>query len=624
MKGIFTLLLVLLSSGFSIAQKLIYKVNLNDVSNDQLKVETRFSEIKFNSDTLIFAFPKTVPGTYATQDYGKYIENLKAFDSKGNELKVKCKKVNSYYIYKAKDLSKITYTVNDSWDSGEKKDKIFEPAGTNFEDKKNFVLNTGGVFGFLIGYELAANEIKFEKEMSILGSSGMRNIEDLKGQKFMSENYHQTVDCPILFAPPDTARFKVGNAFVLIHCYHESGEKISKKVYNEIKESMGAIEKFLGELPVKNYDFLIYVKDYKAVGKNLEHPENLSLKEKIKLFKMFKGQGFGALEHKNSSLYFLPDFGKDSYLSMVKDVCIHEFMHIITPLNLHSEHISKFNYLNPVMSKHLWLYEGITEYFAGIIQLKGDVLKLNEYLGVMKSKINEAKKYPTEKFSFAEMSANILKKPYKGEYNQVYARGAVMGMLLDFEIMRLTNGEKTLKDVIMSLVKKYGKNKFIPEDKLISEFVNDVHPDLQKFFDDYVTGTKPLNIEGGFATVGLKYIKDYQMTLPKSPAYDNDLKFSPMVMGGFSKVASVGPNEWAGIKPGDLINVGEAYTGCKDADGNFLKEGDKGSMKIQRGTETVVLTFPITYTTRLVKEEILNPENKTPEQEKLFNKWVNN
>ena len=37
-------------------------------------------------DEITFHFPKTVPGTYSLDNYGKYIEAVKAFDTKGKEL----------------------------------------------------------------------------------------------------------------------------------------------------------------------------------------------------------------------------------------------------------------------------------------------------------------------------------------------------------------------------------------------------------------------------------------------------------------------------------------------------------------------------------------------------------
>ncbi|NDC83463.1 hypothetical protein EB093_07390, partial [bacterium] len=100
----------------------------------------------------------------------------------------------------------------------------------------------------------------------------------------------------------------------------------------------------------------------------------------IKLVASIAGKGFGALEHGNSSVYFLPDLGEEMLVESVKDVAIHEFMHIITPLNLHSECIGNFNYENPKMSRHLWLYEGVTEYFAGLIQVRSGIISRSNYV----------------------------------------------------------------------------------------------------------------------------------------------------------------------------------------------------------------------------------------------------
>jgi predicted metalloprotease with PDZ domain len=48
----------------------------------------------------------------------------------------------------------------------------------------------------------------------------------------------------------------------------------------------------------------------------------------------------------------------------MKDVVSHEFFHIVTPLTIHSKEIHYFDYNSPKMSEHLWMYEGVTEYFA--------------------------------------------------------------------------------------------------------------------------------------------------------------------------------------------------------------------------------------------------------------------
>ena len=71
----------------------------------------------------------------------------------------------------------------------------------------------------------------------------------------------------------------------------------------------------------------------------------------------------------------------------VRDFAAHEFFHIITPLSIHSEEIGNFDYSDPKMSKHLWLYEGVTEYFAGHVQVRQGLMKLDDYIDVIHGKI---------------------------------------------------------------------------------------------------------------------------------------------------------------------------------------------------------------------------------------------
>ncbi len=58
----------------------------------------------------------------------------------------------------------------------------------------------------------------------------------------------------------------------------------------------------------------------------------------------------------------------------------HEFLHILTPLNLHSEIIQPFNFEVPTSSEHIWLYEGVTEWASDIMQMRGGLIGTDEYL----------------------------------------------------------------------------------------------------------------------------------------------------------------------------------------------------------------------------------------------------
>jgi predicted metalloprotease with PDZ domain len=572
-----------------------YKIDLTNVVDDRVKVtvdatltnlsETFDGKYRFN-------FPATIPGTYATLDYGRFIHEFQAFNSDGKPLKVS-KKKNTYTI-KGKP-AKIEYWAEDSFDARIRKNKVFEPAGTNNQERRNFLLNAAGYFGFFEGLEDLPVSLEVNKSPSLYGLSAMESYSYGNTQNFYARDYHHFLDCPVMVSKPDTTSFMLGGAKVTIGVFTENGRELSKDIYRQVKTSMKAIEAFLqGDLPVDNYAFIFYIKDHTEF-ESLFNGSEIKIGTIFKALRKLAGKGFGALEHGNSSVYYLPDFGGTTVLDGMADVCIHEFFHILTPLGLHSEEIGNFNYIEPKMSKHLWLYEGITEYFAGISQVKGGVITKDEYLTkVLKGKIRSAARYPTKKMSFTEMSENVLDKPYKKQYGQVYQRGALMGALLDIRIMELTQGEKDLHDIILTLRDKYGPNESFNDDEIIEEFVSLVHPDLQQFFDSYVTGREELPIKSYLAKVGVEYDRNYVGPLIAHPVNDNDVKRSRLIVGQKMTIKKVGKDDFVGFKPGDKVSIldDKLFSGPQ-----ALEPGETIEISVLRDGENIQLP----YTVRMVE-----------------------
>lgn len=125
-------------------------IDLNTIKDD--KVSVTITPPKFNANEIVFHIPKTVPGTYSTDNYGKLVDDFKAFDKNGKELKTSKTDENSWKISNATTLSKVTYKVNDTYDSeagkGFMKDDIFSPAGTNILEGKNFMVNNHAFVGY--------------------------------------------------------------------------------------------------------------------------------------------------------------------------------------------------------------------------------------------------------------------------------------------------------------------------------------------------------------------------------------------------------------------------------------------------------------------------------------------
>ena len=188
--------------------------------------------------------------------------------------------------------------------------------------------------------------------------------------------------------------------------------------------------------------------------------------------------------------------------SMV-DVVSHEFFHIVTPLSLHSEDIHYFDYNNPTFSKHLWMYEGVTEYFATLFQVNQGLVEERDFLNKIMGKIQQSKQL-NDAMSFTIMSENVLKAPYKDQYLNVYQKGALIGMCIDILMREESNGNRGILSLMKELSNKYGKNKPFDDDKIIDEIVAMTYPSLREFFDDHVIGDVPINYNDFFAKVGLE------------------------------------------------------------------------------------------------------------------------
>ena len=606
-------------------EKYIYSVDLNEVENDRVYVHLHCPGL--NQDTVIFHFPKTIPGTYKELDYGEMIQSIEPKDHEGNLLPYEKIGKNIFQITQARDLTMIHYWIDDTWDHPKTMRRIWAMGGTNIEEGENFVINASGWFGFFDSLELVPIQV------SLVQPEGMRSFSALPMETefentvvFNARDYHHLIDCPIMISEPDTATFMVANTKVFIEThYNGEGSGYANLIKKEIQPSMEAVATFTDSLPVDEYHFIMYIRDGRDFMETLQS-KDVGLYKKVKtVIKNISMFSMGALEHGNSSFYTLTDFGDSSYTSMIKRVALHEFMHIFTPLNLHSEYIGEFDYVDPRMSKHLWLYEGITEYFANLIQVQSGLMTpLEFFAGQMGGKIRRASKYPETKIPFTEMSERVFEKKYGRHYGQVYQRGAIIGLLLDIEIIRLTDGEKTLKDIILALSSKFGLYTSFDEETIFDEFTALVHPDLRKWFADHVEGTVPLDVEGGLTEIGIEYSLKGKHSAPKRILNDYGSKEFRISFGKYRKVKKVGKKDPIGFKIGDQIDTDKLREKFYDDHGFPVAEGTEVIITVKRDGKIIELPYSMELKERKYKHRLRIMKGQSETQTKYNSIWLGN
>lgn len=610
MKKLFICLLICgFSSGLLAQSDYKYSLDLTQVDNDQLTVELLPPLI--SEESITFFLPKLIPGTYKVSDYGKFVSDLKALDKKGRELPVEKKSENSWEIRNSRKLAKLTYKVADIMDAADD-NGIYMMAASNIEANKNFVIHTPAFFGYFDNMKKLPIELSIIKPAGFFGSTGLTPTSITNSTEiFKIKDYDHLADSPLMYNLPDTTSVRVGNADVLISVYAPGNQVTSSFLAARFDEMLQAQKSYLGgKLPVDKYAFILYFADPTTA-----RPSQ------------------GALEHSNSSFYYLSEMPQEVLAPHLVDIAAHEFFHIVTPLTMHSEEIANFNFNQPKLSKHLWLYEGVTEYASDHIQVRSGLNSPVEFLDKLAVKINTSGSNYDDNLAFTELSEGAAGK-YASQYPNVYEKGALIAAMLDLRLIELSDGKMDLQDLILKMSREFGKDSPFKDDQLFSHIARLSYPEIGEFLNTYVGGNKPLPYEEYFKKAGILYDKapDIKLaTLGKVGISFNQEK----QMLEINNVAQM--NEFGkqmGYQKGDLLvslqgHAVNPQNFSKQMELYNTKTKDKEQVevkvlrKVDEDYKEVVLLAPAMLVTVPGQVSLKMDPNANPQQLKYRAVWIN-
>jgi len=584
-------------------------IDLNTVVDDKIQVVVNPQKIK--EESAVYQIPAIVPGTYAISDYGKFVSDFKAFDYDGNELTVEKLDANSWQINDAKKMDKVSYWVDDTFDSKEKHN-IDVMAGTNIEEGKNFFLNLPGFVGYFKGKKETPYTITVKHPENLYETTSLINRNTTKETNtedvFVASRYDVISDNPIMYAPLNNVSFTTNGINVTLSVYSPNNVHAAKDVEEALKTMVEAQTNFLEGFKTTNeYNILVYLFDPK----------------------IYKWNSFGALEHLSSTTVVYPEnFTKERLANgMINGTISHEFFHIVTPLSVHSEEIHTFDFNKPNMSQHLWMYEGVTEYFANLFQVNQGLITEQQFLNEMQSKITTSLRY-NDSMSFTTMSKNILEGEYAKNYGNVYQKGALIGMTLDIILREESKGTYGVRDLMKDLSDKYGANKPFKDNEILDEIVRMTYPAVGEFFKNHLIGNTPIEYITYLNKAGVvkkieplksSYLVDSRNQLFITANDKSEIIFTNRTNSGLTAL---------GIKAGDILKSvnGEAIT-LQNARQILiksvrLKQGDSIAFDILRNGKTMKIEGKVTKVTAerevFVIEDLPADNTKT----KLRTAWL--
>lgn len=461
-----------------------YKVfiNVSQPKENGLEVHVVPPLISLEGDSVIYEMARVIPGTYSISNFGQFVQDLKVLDHNGNPLEYQQLTPNRWYVPSGEDVYKFTYVVEETFGNDEA--DIFEPSGTTFRDSVA-LLNLFAMVGYMHQHGHHPYELTVQKPREFYGATNLSAEERaIDRDVFHADDYFFLHDNPILYARPDTASVMVDDTRIHLAVFSGANFNSAEDILPDITSLFQATSDYFGgTLPVNDYHILLF----------FEHPEGA-------------GSRFGALEHHYSTVIFMPDYPKEAIIQNVKDIVAHEFLHIVTPLNFHSEVVHNYDFQYPEMTRHLWLYEGVTEYTSHLVQVRGGLIDEDDFLEEMREKMHGAEEYDI-RIPIHTASRYAL-DVHEDQYLNVYQNGALIAMCLDLQIIASTDGQMDLRDLMVSLSNTFGPDTFFTDHLLFDVIANHGFKGIHEFAAQYIEASLPLPISELLYLFGYEYEED--------------------------------------------------------------------------------------------------------------------
>ena len=472
--AILTLVLTLTGTPAAQQSPLGYAIDLNDRADDRFKVTAWVGGL--TEANAIYQFAATAPGTYQVMDIGRFVERFEALDSAGRRVPVERVSVNQWKLSAPARVRTLRYAVSETWDTPVDRHQIYLMCGTSIE-RDHVLINPHAVIGYPTGMQ--ARPIRLRVAYPAGWKVGTALQRDRSGA-YLADDFDHLADSPILLGRLTEARTQVTGVPVEIYTYSRTGKIRSAQLLSAMDDMLQAAGRFLGKLPVDRYTFLYH----------------------------FDERSAGAWEHSVSSEYVLQESAfTDSVGQYVTDIAAHEFFHVVTPLNIHSEIIEHFNFVTPVPSQHLWLYEGTTEWAAHAMQLRSGLVGTDDYLATILQKMQLDRARYDSTWSLRELALHSYSDSGQVQYGNIYMRGALTAGLLDIRLLELSGGQRGLQDLIADLTRRFGKRRPFPESTFVDTVVAMTHPEVRDFFARYVWESERLPIKEYYGKLGIRLIE---------------------------------------------------------------------------------------------------------------------
>jgi predicted metalloprotease with PDZ domain len=401
-----------------------YTVSLTKPWTHLLEVEMRVKWQRMPDKTEI-KMPVWTPGSYLVREYARHVQDFKVRGSSGGELAWRKTNKNTWQI-DSKGIREFVASY-----------QVYSnelTVRTNEVNDEHAFWNNAALLMFVKDHLRAPSILKVNPYGNWKVGTGLPPVAG-QPNTFRAENFDVLYDSP--FEVSDyreiafTAKGKP-HRFIVTGDGNYDLDEIARDTTKIIEEGFN----IFGELPYENYVFILNLRG----GGGLEHLNSTAL----------QWNRFG----------FKPAGRYSAFLALVA----HEYFHLWNIKRIRPDTLGPFDYENENYTKSLWVAEGATSYFEGVMMRRAGLVSDQQILSTKASMISALHSRPGRfETSLEDASQDAWIKYYRQDENSVnnqisyYDKGEIVNFLLDIEIRTASKGAKSLDDVMQYLYNEFFK-----------------------------------------------------------------------------------------------------------------------------------------------------------------------
>ncbi|HEX8423565.1 MAG TPA: hypothetical protein VF634_09140 [Pyrinomonadaceae bacterium] len=452
------------------------------------------------AEAVDFQMPRWSPGRYAVFDFAKNVQEVRATTfcappavCDAAQLPVTRLDTQTWRVFpnKAQGVA-LSY-------------KVFanDLSGTFSQlDARHANFNGGSLFMYVVGHK------QDPVRLSIDAPAGWRIINAANpsagGRDWQFPNYDILIDTPTEIAPDFTVdEFKVdGKTYrVMVHSF--GAEKNQRgALVQQIEKVVRAETALMGTPDYDGYLFMMHFDPTAPRGDGMEHLASTQIISTRAL-------------------------GDKDVLADAVDTAAHEFFHVWNVKRLRPVELGPWDFTRPLNTRSLWIAEGLTNYYGNLMQRRAGIWTDEPFLRALARSIGSVENAPGNRLISAEEASLIAsfidRTPHYQRTNlaetavSYYAKGEVIGIVLDLLIRGRTRGRASLDDVMRRMYEEFyvrspqttyylrGRGYTGADFERTASQV--AGTDMSEFFARHVRGTEALPYEEAFAHVGLRLVR---------------------------------------------------------------------------------------------------------------------